>query len=115
MLYFPIKTVLSVERSLRVKAGHRNAKAKGKRLGGPKAVLDAKRIATSVTLVQGCRTLGRTCLRERCYVILQLFYWMISYSGPPAALRFHRVSEQVVSCPNVSFPAAPARGNKQTV
>jgi hypothetical protein len=30
----------------RVKAGLRNAKAKGKRLGRPKAVLDAKRIAS---------------------------------------------------------------------
>ena len=40
--------VAELERSLiveRVKAGLRNAKAKGKRLGRPKKILDAKRIA----------------------------------------------------------------------
>ena len=41
--------VAELERSLiveRVKAGLRNAKAKGKRLGRPKKILDAKRIAS---------------------------------------------------------------------
>ena len=41
--------VAELERSIiveRVKAGLRNARAKGKRLGRPKKVLDTKRIAT---------------------------------------------------------------------
>jgi DNA invertase Pin-like site-specific DNA recombinase len=47
MVFTVLGAVAELERSLiveRVKAGLRNAKAKGKRLGRPKAVLDAKRI-----------------------------------------------------------------------
>jgi DNA invertase Pin-like site-specific DNA recombinase len=48
MVFTVLGAVAELERSLiveRVKAGLRNAKAKGKRLGRPKAVLDARRIA----------------------------------------------------------------------
>lgn len=48
MVFTVLSAVAELERSLiveRVKAGLCNAKAKGKRLGRPKAVLDAKRIA----------------------------------------------------------------------
>ena len=47
MVFTVLGAVAELERSLiveRVKAGLRNAKAKGKRLGRPKAVLDIKRI-----------------------------------------------------------------------
>jgi DNA invertase Pin-like site-specific DNA recombinase len=47
MVFTVLGAVAELERSLiveRVKAGLRNAKAKGKRLGRPKAVLDARRI-----------------------------------------------------------------------
>jgi DNA invertase Pin-like site-specific DNA recombinase len=49
MVFTVLGAVAELERSLiveRVKAGLRNAKAKGKRLGRPRSVLDAKRIAT---------------------------------------------------------------------
>jgi DNA invertase Pin-like site-specific DNA recombinase len=49
MVFTVLGAVAELERSLiveRVKAGLRNAKAKGKRLGRPKKVLDTKRIAT---------------------------------------------------------------------
>jgi DNA invertase Pin-like site-specific DNA recombinase len=49
MVFTVLGAVAELERSLiveRVKAGLRNAKAKGKHLGRPKAVLDAKRIAS---------------------------------------------------------------------
>jgi DNA invertase Pin-like site-specific DNA recombinase len=49
MVFTVLGAVAELERSLiveRVKAGLRNAQAKGKRLGRPKAVLDAKRITT---------------------------------------------------------------------
>jgi DNA invertase Pin-like site-specific DNA recombinase len=48
MVFTVLGAVAELERSLiveRVKAGLRNAKAKGNRLGRPKAVLDTKRIA----------------------------------------------------------------------
>jgi len=48
MVFTVLGSVAELERSLiveRVRAGLLNAKAKGKRLGRPKAVLDAKRIA----------------------------------------------------------------------
>ncbi len=47
MVFTVLGAVAELERSLiveRVKAGLRNARAKGKRLGRPKAMLDAKRI-----------------------------------------------------------------------
>src|SRR5262249_22904717 len=47
MVFTVLGAVAELERSLiveRVKAGLRNAKAKGKRLGRPKKVLDARRI-----------------------------------------------------------------------
>jgi DNA invertase Pin-like site-specific DNA recombinase len=49
MVFTVLGAVAELERSLiveRVKAGLRNAKAKGKRLGRPKRVVDARRIAT---------------------------------------------------------------------
>lgn len=49
MVFTVLGAVAELERSLiveRVKAGLRNAKAKGKHLGRPKAVLDTKRIAS---------------------------------------------------------------------
>jgi DNA invertase Pin-like site-specific DNA recombinase len=49
MVFTVLGAVAELERSLiaeRVKAGLRNARAKGKRLGRPKKVLDASRIAT---------------------------------------------------------------------
>jgi DNA invertase Pin-like site-specific DNA recombinase len=49
MVFTVLGAVAELERSLiveRVKAGLRNARAKGKRLGRPKAILDAKRIAS---------------------------------------------------------------------
>jgi DNA invertase Pin-like site-specific DNA recombinase len=47
MVFTVLGAVAELERSLiieRVKAGLRNAKAKGKRLGRPKRVLDARRL-----------------------------------------------------------------------
>src|SRR5437867_2678608 len=49
MVFTVLGAVAELERSLiveRVKAGLRNARAKGKRLGRPKRVVDARRIAT---------------------------------------------------------------------
>jgi DNA invertase Pin-like site-specific DNA recombinase len=49
MVFTVLGAVAELERSLiveRVKAGLRNAKAKGKRLGRPRKILDTKRIAT---------------------------------------------------------------------
>ncbi len=49
MVFTVLGAVAELERSLiveRVKAGLRNAKAKGKRLGRPKAVLDSSRMLT---------------------------------------------------------------------
>jgi DNA invertase Pin-like site-specific DNA recombinase len=49
MVFTVLGAVAELERSLiveRVKAGLRNARAKGKRLGRPRTILDAKRIAT---------------------------------------------------------------------
>jgi DNA invertase Pin-like site-specific DNA recombinase len=49
MVFTVLGAVAELERSLiveRVKAGLRNAKAKGKSLGRPKALLDARRIAS---------------------------------------------------------------------
>jgi DNA invertase Pin-like site-specific DNA recombinase len=49
MVFTVLGAVAELERSLtaeRVKAGLRNARAKGKRLGRPRAVVDASRIAT---------------------------------------------------------------------
>jgi len=49
MVFTVLGAVAELERSLiveRVKAGLRNARAKGKRLGRPKRILDAKRIAS---------------------------------------------------------------------
>jgi len=48
MVFTVLGTVAELERSLiveRVKAGLRNARAKGKRLGRPKRVVDARRIS----------------------------------------------------------------------
>ena len=49
MVFTVLGAVTEFERSLiveRVKAGLRNARAKGKRLGRPRTILDTKRIAT---------------------------------------------------------------------
>ncbi len=49
MVFTVLGAVAELERSLiveRVKAGLRNARAKGKRLGRPRKILDTKRIAT---------------------------------------------------------------------
>jgi DNA invertase Pin-like site-specific DNA recombinase len=49
MVFTVLGAVAELERSLiveRVKAGLRNARAKGKRLGRPRTILDTKRIAT---------------------------------------------------------------------
>ena len=49
MVFTVLGAVAELERSLiveRVRAGLRNAKAKGKRLGRPRVILDARRIAT---------------------------------------------------------------------
>jgi DNA invertase Pin-like site-specific DNA recombinase len=49
MVFTVLGAVAELERSLiveRVKAGLRNARAKGKRLGRPKKIVDARRIAT---------------------------------------------------------------------
>lgn len=49
MVFTVLGAVAELERSLiveRVKAGLRNAKAKGKRLGRPRVIVDARRIAT---------------------------------------------------------------------
>lgn len=48
MVFTVLGAVAELERSLiveRVKAGLRNAKAKGKRLGRPRVIVDARRIA----------------------------------------------------------------------
>ena len=49
MIFTVLGAVAELERSLiaeRVKAGLRNARAKGKRLGRPRVIVDAARIAT---------------------------------------------------------------------
>jgi DNA invertase Pin-like site-specific DNA recombinase len=49
MVFTVLGAVADLERSLlveRVKAGLRNARAKGKRLGSPRTILNTKRIAT---------------------------------------------------------------------
>jgi DNA invertase Pin-like site-specific DNA recombinase len=56
------RTVAELERSLiieRVKAGLRNARAKGKRLGRPRRVVDASRIATLRSQGIGWREIAR--------------------------------------------------------
>ena len=55
MVFTVLGAVAKLERSLiaeRVRAGIRNARAKGKRLGRPRVAVDASRIA--VLLAQGC-------------------------------------------------------------
>jgi len=62
MVFTVLAAVAELERGLiveRVKAGLRNARAKGKRLGRPKAIVDASRIA--ILRTRGCswRTIAR--------------------------------------------------------
>lgn len=62
MVFTVLGAVAELERSLiaeRVKAGLRNARAKGKRLGRPKRVLDAKEIASLRTKGLGWRAIAR--------------------------------------------------------
>jgi len=91
MVFTVLGAVAELERSLiveRVKAGLRNARAKGKRLGRPRRVLDAKRIATlraqglgwkqiAAEMEVGVGTLYRVALegskiRERDYGTLRM-------------------------------------------
>jgi DNA invertase Pin-like site-specific DNA recombinase len=62
MVFTVLGAVAELERSLiveRVKAGLRNARAKGKRLGRPKAVVDAPRIAKLRAQGLSWRAIGR--------------------------------------------------------
>jgi DNA invertase Pin-like site-specific DNA recombinase len=62
MTFTVLGAVAELERSLiieRVRAGVRNAKAKGKRLGRPKVVVDAARIATLRAQGQGWKRIAR--------------------------------------------------------
>ena len=62
MVFIVLCAVAELERSLiveRVRAGLRNARAKGKQLGRPKKILDTKRIAT-------LRSAGRRLEADRC-------------------------------------------------
>jgi len=91
MVFTVLGAVAELERSLiveRVKAGLRNARAKGKQLGRPRRVLDAKRIATlraqglgwkqiAAEMEVGVGTLYRVALegskiRERDYGTLRM-------------------------------------------
>jgi DNA invertase Pin-like site-specific DNA recombinase len=89
MVFTVLGAVAELERSLiveRVKAGLRNARAKGKRLGRPKAIVDASRIASlrardcswrTIARQVGCSartarrigaTLGKNLPAELCHV-----------------------------------------------
>ena len=62
MVFTILGSVAELERSMiveRVKAGLRNARAKGKRLGRPKAIVDASRIATLRARDCSWRTIAR--------------------------------------------------------
>jgi DNA invertase Pin-like site-specific DNA recombinase len=62
MVFTVLGAVAELERSLiaeRVKAGLRNARAKGKRLGRPKVILDASRISTLRTQGLGWKKISR--------------------------------------------------------
>src|SRR5579864_5420623 len=63
MVFTVLGAVAELERSLiceRVRAGLRNARAKGKQLGRPKKVLDTKRIATLRATGASWRAIGTT-------------------------------------------------------
>jgi DNA invertase Pin-like site-specific DNA recombinase len=62
LVFTVLGAVAELERSLiveRVKAGLRNARAKGKRLGRPKKIVDARRIATLRTQGVGWKKIAR--------------------------------------------------------
>jgi DNA invertase Pin-like site-specific DNA recombinase len=62
MVFTVLGAVAELERSLiaeRVRAGLRNAKAKGKRLGRPRKVIDAAKIATLRAQGHSWRTIAR--------------------------------------------------------
>jgi DNA invertase Pin-like site-specific DNA recombinase len=62
MVFTVLGAVAELERSLiaeRVRAGLRNARAKGKRLGRPRKVLDASRIASLRAVGRSWRTIAR--------------------------------------------------------
>src|ERR1043166_6416587 len=64
MVFTVLGAVAELERSLiveRVKAGLRNAKAKGKRLGRPKKWVDAARVARLRALGRSWRKIARAC------------------------------------------------------
>jgi len=71
MVFTVLGAVAELERSLiveRVKAGLRNAKAKGKRLGRPKRIVDARRIAELRAQGAGWKKISREMRMalERC-------------------------------------------------